>query len=77
MQGYRQNKVSAIYLPRGGSITDGFVNASYALNRQWSAQLFVQHERFFVPSYLSGPQHNDSGWLQIAWNPNLRLTRPS
>jgi Capsule assembly protein Wzi len=72
--GYRQNKISAIYLPGGGTITDGFVNASYSWSRNWSAQLFTQYERFIIPSYMSGNQHNESGWLQITWTPNLKLT---
>ena len=71
--GYRQSKTSTIYLPGGGTITDGFVNASYAINRHWQAQLFTQYERFLVPSYISGAQHNTSGWLQLTWYPELHL----
>jgi Capsule assembly protein Wzi len=72
--GYRQNKISAMFLPGGGTITDGFVNASYNWSRDWSAQLFTQYERFLIPSYMAGSQHNTSGWFQITWNPNLHLT---
>ena len=72
--GYRQNKISDMFLPGGGTITDGFVNASYTWSRNWSAQLFTQYERFLIPSYMAGSQHNESGWLQITWTPNLRLT---
>jgi membrane-associated phospholipid phosphatase len=73
--GYRQNKTGTLFLPGGGTITDGFVNASYAINRHWRAQLFTQYERFLIPSYMSGSQHNTSGWLQITWNPELHLHR--
>jgi hypothetical protein len=69
--GYRQNKIANGFLPNGGTVTDGFVNASYAINRHWQAQLFTQYERFLIPSYLSGSQHNSSGWLQLTWNPEL------
>jgi membrane-associated phospholipid phosphatase len=69
--GYRQNKVSNLFLPSGGTVTDGFLNASYAINRHWQAQLFTQYERFLIPSYMSGSQHNSSGWLQLTWNPEL------
>jgi hypothetical protein len=72
--GYRQNKLSAIFYTGGGTITDGFVNASYAWNRNWSAQVFAQYERFIIPTFMTGSQHNESGWLQITWTPNLRLT---
>jgi len=73
--GYRQNKIANGFLPNGGTITDGFVNASYAINRHWQAQLFTQYERFLIPSYMPGSQHNTSGWLQLIWNPELHFHR--
>ena len=73
--GYRQNKGGTLFLPGGSTITDGFVNGSYAFNRHWQAQVFTQYERFLVPSYLPGSQHNTSGWLSIVWNPELNLHR--
>jgi membrane-associated phospholipid phosphatase len=71
--GYRQSKGGTLFLPGGSTITDGFVNGSYAINRHWQAQIFTQYERFLIPSYMSGSQHNTSGWLQITWNPELHL----
>jgi hypothetical protein len=71
--GYRQNKGGTLFLPGGSTIRDGFVNGSYAINRHWQAQLFTQYERFLIPSYMSGPQHNTSGWLQITWTPEIHL----
>ena len=71
--GYRQNKGGTRFLPGGSTITDGFVNASYAINRHWTAQVFTQYERFLIPSYMNGSQHNTSGWLQITWNPELHI----
>lgn len=73
--GYRQNKGGTQFLPGGATITDGFLNGSYAINRHLQAQVFVQHERFLIPSYLPGSQHNTSGWLQLTWNPDLHLHR--
>ena len=73
--GYRQNKGGTGFLPGGATITDGFVNSSIALNRHWTVQIFTQYERFLIPSYMSGSQHNTSGWLQITWNPELKLHR--
>jgi hypothetical protein len=73
--GYRQNKSGTGFLPGGGTITDGFVNGSYAINRYWQAELFTQYERFLIPSYMPGSQHNTSGWLQINWTPELHLHR--
>jgi hypothetical protein len=71
--GYRQNKGGTRFLPGGATITDGFLNGSYAINRHLEAQIFAQYERFLVPSYLPGPQHNTSGWIQLTWNPELHL----
>jgi hypothetical protein len=71
--GFRQNKISPVYLPHGGTITDGFVNGSFAINRHWTALVFTQYERFFIPSYLPGAQHNMSGWFQLTWSPEFHL----
>ena len=72
---YRQTKTSSLYLPGGGTVTDAFVNASYAISSGWSANIFTQYERFLVPSYMPGTQHNVSGWLQLTWEPDLHLRR--
>jgi membrane-associated phospholipid phosphatase len=71
--GYRQNKGGTLFLPGGATISDGFVNSSIALNRHWTVQTFAQYERFLIPSYMTGSQHNVSGWFQITWNPELSL----
>jgi membrane-associated phospholipid phosphatase len=73
--GYRQNKVSTLFLPGGGTITDGFVNGHFAISRHWQADIFTQYERFLIPSYITGSQHNTSGWLKLTWNPELHLHR--
>ena len=74
--GYRQRVISRLFLPGGGTTSDAFLNASYAINREWSAQVFAQYERHFIPSQApGGPQHNESGWLAITWNPKLHITR--
>jgi hypothetical protein len=66
--GYRQTKGGAL-LPGGSTISDGFGNANIALNHEWSMQVFAQYERFLVPSYMPGSQHNGSARVQITWNP--------
>ena len=65
------SKGGLLYLPGGATISDGFVNGSFAINEEWSAQAFAQYERFLIPSFQSGAHHNESGWLQITWNPRL------
>ncbi|MEZ2348031.1 capsule assembly Wzi family protein [Terriglobus sp. RCC_193] len=71
--GYRQRVISSLFLPGGGTTSDAFLNASYAINREWSAQVFAQYERHFIPSQAPGSQHNESGWLSITWNPKLHF----
>ncbi|ADV81325.1 capsule assembly Wzi family protein [Terriglobus saanensis] len=71
--GYRQTKGGLLYLPGGSTISDGFMTASYAFTPQWSTQVFTQYERFLIPSYMPGAQHNTSGRLQITWNPKISL----
>ena len=73
--GYRQNKVGTLFLPGGGTITDGFVTGYFAIGQHWQADIFTQYERFLIPSYLSGSHHNTSGWLQLKWYPDLHMHR--
>ncbi|SFS10952.1 Capsule assembly protein Wzi [Granulicella pectinivorans] len=73
--GYRQRVVSENFLAGGGTTTDVFLNASHAINSEWSAQVFAQYERHFIPTLESVAHHNESGWLQITWNPKLHLNR--
>ena len=68
---YRQTKGGLLFLPHGATISDAFVNGSYAINDVWSAQVFAQYERYLIPSYQVGDHHNESGWLQITWNPKI------
>ena len=72
--GYRQNKISAIYFPGGGTITDGFVNAYYAIGSHWQADIFTQYERFldpFLPERVT-PQHKRLASAQM--EPGLAFT---
>lgn len=67
--GYRQNKISELFLPGGGTVSDGFLEASYA-HREWTIGVFAQGERFLVPSYMMGSQSNGSARVEIKWTPH-------
>jgi hypothetical protein len=67
--GFRRNKISELFLPSGGTISDGFVNGTFAWNKEWSAQVFTQYERFLIPSFMTGRQSNTSARIQIMWTP--------
>ncbi len=69
---YRQTKGGRM-LPGGSTISDGFVNASYAFAPNWTAQVFTQYERFLVPAYMPGSQHNVSARFGLVWTPKLAL----
>ncbi len=66
---FRQNKGGLQFLPGGSTISDASFTGSYAINREWTADVFTQYERFFIPSFNPGPQHNVSARMQITWNP--------
>lgn len=67
--GYRQNKISSLFLSGGGTVSDAFVQANYSRG-EWSVSGFAQGERFLVPTYMSGSQSNGSARLQITWTPH-------
>lgn len=68
--GYRQDKISERFLPAGGTVSDGFINGTFAWNTEWSAQVFAQYERFLIPSFMAGRQGNTSARIQITWTPH-------
>lgn len=70
--GYRQTKASPRFLPGGSTISDGFLNGSFAFAQDWTATLFAQVERFLVPAYLPGSQLNGSVRLQMTWTPKSK-----
>jgi hypothetical protein len=70
--GFRRLKGSAKFLPGGSTQSDGSLRSSFALARDWYANFFVQYEKFYVP--LLGPRRSNlSGWMQLTWEPNLRI----
>ena len=71
--GYRQNKISAVFLPGGGTVSDGFVETRLGIGKHWLAEAFVQHERFVIPSFSPTVNTNSSARIQISWRPNPNL----
>ncbi len=71
--GYRQTKISPFLLPQGGTVSDGFARAMLLFHKEWSADLFVQHERFLVPANIPGSHRNTSARFTITWTPKLHL----
>lgn len=71
--GYRQTKISPLFLPVGGTISDAFGKASLHFRRDWTADVFVQHERWLIPVDTPGIHTNASARLTILWTPNRHL----
>lgn len=74
--GYRQSKISENFLLGGGTVSDGFVKASWAFRKDWTADVFGQYERFLIPSMTVGGQDNGSARLQITWTPRALTIKP-
>lgn len=72
--GYREIKGGGKFLPGGAAQTDATVKGSLQLGRDCYANAFFQYERFWIP-LLGAPQSNVSGWLEVTWEPKLRLLR--
>lgn len=71
--GYRQTKISENFLPGGGTVSDAFGKATLHFRPDWTADLFLQHERWLVPSNLPGIHTNTSARLTLLWTPKLHL----
>jgi hypothetical protein len=69
--GVRQNKGGTNFLPGGGTITDGFVQAYWAFRPEWTVNAFAQEERFLIPAMTAGGHHNTSARLQLTWTPRV------
>jgi hypothetical protein len=67
--GFRQNKISTVFLPGGGTISDGFLQATSARG-DWTVDIFAQDERFLIPTYMAGKQKNGSGRIELKWTPH-------
>ncbi len=70
--GYQQRKIASGFLPGGGTQTDASLKGSLELPHRFVASVMFQYERYYIP-VLAGPARNLSGWLQLSWDPKLKL----
>ncbi len=70
--GYRQRNIGSQFLAGGGTQTDASLKGSLELPHQFFASAMFQYERYLIP-VLGGPARNLSGWLQLSWDPKLKL----
>jgi hypothetical protein len=67
--GYRHQKVSAHFIPGGGTLTDVAVHADFWLHSTISISSFVQYERWTFPVVLPGAQSNVTTSFQLTFWP--------
>ena len=70
--GYRQLKIGNLFLPGGGTQSDASLKGSIELPHRFTAEATFQYERYWIP-VLGGPARNLSGWLQLSWEPRIKL----
>lgn len=70
---FRHQKVSHQFVPFGGTLTDGGVNAGWWLRPDLSLSAAVQYERWIFPILAPG-EHNDvTASVQVSFWPRWRL----
>jgi hypothetical protein len=66
---FRHEKVSAQFIPGGGSLTDAGVRADYSVRPDVSVAVSVQHERWLFPSIQPGVSKNFTAAVQVLFEP--------
>jgi len=67
---YRHQKVDGDYLPRGGTVNDGGVNAEFQLNPELTVSGSVQYEKWNFPLLAPAVQSNVTTSLQLTFWPH-------
>lgn len=69
---YRHQKVSQQFVPYGGTVNDGGVEASFWLGRELSASAFLQYEKWNFPVLRPGPTSDFTTSVQLTYWPRWR-----
>jgi membrane-associated phospholipid phosphatase len=73
---FRHQKVSQVYVPGGGTLTDVGVRSDYWVRPSWGISASVQYERWLFPIVQKNPSTDVSGSLEVMFQPP-RLFRHS
>ena len=77
---FRHQKISAQYIPGGGTITDFGGQGDYSLRKNVDLSLSLQYERWLIPSIQAGTSRNFTTSVMLRFTPsksfypNARLT---
>jgi len=66
---FRHQKVSQQFVPGGGTVTDVGGRADFALSKNTSVTVSLQHERWLFPIIQPGPAKNVSASVGIVFSP--------
>jgi len=70
---YRQMKASSLFLPGGGTQSDGSGRVIWQFRPLWSINAFAQYERWLIPALKPGPQRDLAGSIQLTFTPHWRV----
>ncbi len=70
---YRHQQVSAQFVPSGGKLTDGGVEASFWLGNELSVSANLQYEKWNFPILRPGPTSDFTSSVQFTFWPRWRL----
>jgi hypothetical protein len=70
---FRHQKVSQVFVPLGGTVTDFGVRGDYAARHNLTFSAAVQYERWLFPVIQSNIEHNVSATFQISFEPQRVL----
>ncbi len=70
---YRHQKVSQQFVPYGGTVNDGGVQAGLWLGRELSVSASLQYEKWDFPVLRPGPASNFSSSVQLTYWPRWRF----
>jgi Capsule assembly protein Wzi/PAP2 superfamily len=76
---FRHQKVSQVFVPGGGTVTDVGARGDYSFRHNLSFSAAVQYERWLFPVIQPGPERNVSATIEIKFEPqkSLHLTAGS
>lgn len=70
---FRHQKVSQVFVPSGGTVTDFGARGDYSFRQNLSFSAAVQYERWLFPVIQPGPERNVSATIEIKFEPQKLL----
>src|SRR5262249_40431317 len=74
---FRHQKVSAKFIPGGGTVTDFGARSDYDITKSVGLSVSVQYERWLFPVLRPGPTTNVSSFVEFDFHPSSIFQRAS